>query len=260
MKRIIALLLALLLLGGTAVASDKYDLDNFGYRTVKTRGRGNLVFQSKPRGSFMSEYTYRDGDRIYVNLDWREDGYAIAYSNGDYGYVDASYIDWGGDSRGGDDVHNLDNFVYRTVRIRGRGALVFQKTPRGSFLYSHKYYDGDEIFVNEFYRESGYALAYSGGVYGYVDASYIDWDSGDDDDDGDGSDAWDLDDFEYRTVDTGGSGALIFQRSPRGAFMNAHKFYDGDDILVNVYYREDGYAVAYENGVFGYVDARYIDW
>ena len=257
MKKIVALLLAaLLLLSATALASDKYDLDNFGYRTVKTRGRGKLVFQTKPRGSFMSEYTYRDGDRIFVNLDWRQDGYAIAYENGDYGYVDASYIDWGGDSRGGDDVHNLDNFVYRTVRIRGRGALVFQKTPRGSFLYSHKYYDGDEIFVNEYYRESGYALAYEGGSYGYVDARYIDWD---DDDDWDDS-IHDLDNFEYRYVNIDNGGALVFQRTPRGEFMYKYKFYDGDRIFVNVDYRERGYALAYKNGVYGYVDERYIDW
>ena len=51
MKKLIALILAaLLLLSATALASDKYDLDDFGYRTVKTRGRGNLVFQSKPGG------------------------------------------------------------------------------------------------------------------------------------------------------------------------------------------------------------------
>lgn len=72
----------------------KYDLSNFGYRTVVTKGRGRLVFQTKPRGSFMAQYKYFDGDQIYVNLYWREDGYAIAYQNGTYGYVDASYISW----------------------------------------------------------------------------------------------------------------------------------------------------------------------
>ena len=175
MKKIIALLLAVMVLCATAYASDRYDLDDFGYRTVKTYGRGKLVFQNSPRGSFMSEYAFSNGDPIFVNLDWREDGYAIAYENGDYGYVDASYIDWGGDSRGGDDVHDLDNFVYRTVEIDNGGALVFQKSPRGAFMYDHKFYDGDEIFVNEYYRESGYALAYEGGSYGYVDAGHIDW-------------------------------------------------------------------------------------
>ena len=50
MKKIIALLLAVMVLSATALASDRYDLDDFGYRTVKTRGRGNLVFQSKPGG------------------------------------------------------------------------------------------------------------------------------------------------------------------------------------------------------------------
>ena len=56
MKKTIALLLALLLLlSAAALASDRYDLDDFGYRTVKTGGRGKLVFQNSPRGSFMSE-------------------------------------------------------------------------------------------------------------------------------------------------------------------------------------------------------------
>ena len=35
-----------------------------------------------------------DGDRIFVNVDYRERGYALAYKNGVYGYVDAGYIDW----------------------------------------------------------------------------------------------------------------------------------------------------------------------
>ena len=259
MKKCIALLLAaLLLLSATALASDRYDLDDFGYRTVRTRGKGKLVFQNSPRGSFMSEYSFSDGDRIFVNLDWRQDGYAIAYENGDYGYVDASYIDWGGDSRGGDDVHDLDNFVYRTVEIDNGGALVFQRTPRGAFMYDHKFYDGDEIFVNEFYRESGYALAYEGGSYGYVDVRYIDWDDDDEDDWDD--DVHDLDNFEYRYVDIDNGGALVFQKTAGGAFMSKYKYFDGDRIFVNVDYRERGYALAYKNGVYGYVDERYIDW
>ena len=204
----------------------------------------------------MSEYSFSDGDRIYVNLDWREDGYAIAYKNGDYGYVDASYIDWGSDSRGSDDVHDLDNFVYRTVRTRGQGALVFQKRARGAFMNDYKYYDGDEIFVNEYYREDGYALAYKNGTYGYVDASYIDWSYDDDYDD----DVHDLDNFDYRYVDIDNGGALVFQKKPRGEFLYSYKYYDGDRIFVNVDYREKGYALAYRNGVYGYVDASYIDW
>ena len=37
---------------------------------------------------------FNDGDEIYVNINWRQDGYAIACKNGVYGYVDASYISW----------------------------------------------------------------------------------------------------------------------------------------------------------------------
>ena len=76
-------------------SGDKFDLDNYAYRSVTTTdSKGALVFQSEPNGSFMFDYEFWDGDDIYVNLDWRQDGYAIAYRDGVYGYVDAGYIDW----------------------------------------------------------------------------------------------------------------------------------------------------------------------
>lgn len=78
----------------SSTASDEFDLSNYDYRAVQTNGRGALVFQSAPRGSFMSNYKFNDGDWVYVNVNWRSQGYAIAYENGTYGYVDASYIDW----------------------------------------------------------------------------------------------------------------------------------------------------------------------
>ena len=88
--------------GGKTNTSSKYtntdnsakDLSNYDYRQVVEYGRGALVFQKSPKGSFMKNFKYHDGDWIYVNLNWRKDGYAIAYENGTYGYVDASYIDW----------------------------------------------------------------------------------------------------------------------------------------------------------------------
>ena len=41
--------------------------------------KGALIFQTSPNGSFMNDYEFWNGDRIYVNLNWRQDGYAIAY-------------------------------------------------------------------------------------------------------------------------------------------------------------------------------------
>ena len=35
-----------------------------------------------------------DGEWIYVNPDYRKDGYVVAYDDGVFGFVDASYIDW----------------------------------------------------------------------------------------------------------------------------------------------------------------------
>ena len=170
-------------------SSDRFDLDNYDYRTVVEKGRGKLVFQSSPGGSFMYDYKFYDGDEIFVNLNWRKSGYAIAYKNGKYGYVDASYIDWSpladaepdpmtGDFPGSGSSSNkkdLSNFDWRRVDSNGRGSLVFQYAPRGKSMKGHKFYDGDWIYVNINYRESGYGYAYEDGEYGYVDASYIDW-------------------------------------------------------------------------------------
>ena len=88
------ILFCLLIPAACASSGNRYDLDDYGYRTVKINGKGSLVFQEEPRGDFMYDHRFWDGDRIYVNVDYREDGYAIAYKDGVYGYVDARYIDW----------------------------------------------------------------------------------------------------------------------------------------------------------------------
>ena len=256
-QRIAALLIFTLLLSLPVLASsDRFDLDNYGYRTVVTNGKGALVFQNSPDGTFMNDYQYNDGDRIYVNLDWLQDGYAIAYQSGTYGYVDAKYIDWGGSSYSGSEKKNLSNYGYRTVNTGGRGNLVFQSSPNGSFMNDYQYRDGDQIYVNLDWRSDGYAIAYDDGVYGYVDASYIDWGSSS----YSGSGKKNLSNYGYRTVNTGGRGNLVFQSSPDGAFMNDYQYNDGDQIYVNLDWRQDGYAIAYEDGVYGYVDASYILW
>ena len=73
---------------------NRYDLNQYEYLPVVEKGRGALVFQKTPRGSFMKKHKFYDGDYVYVNVNWRQNGYAIAYEDGEYGYVDASYIDW----------------------------------------------------------------------------------------------------------------------------------------------------------------------
>lgn len=78
----------------TEIETSENNLNNYSYRYVVTKGRGPLVFQEMPRGKFMKDYNYNDGDEIFVNLFWFKDGYALAYENGKFGYVDASYINW----------------------------------------------------------------------------------------------------------------------------------------------------------------------
>lgn len=164
-KNLIALLVAVVLFcaGLTAFAGgDKYDLSNYDFRSVVTKGRGKMVFQSSPSGSFMYDHKFYEGDEILVNLNWKKNGYAIAYEDGEYGYVDASYIDWRPlvdpepDPMTGEfpkwssnsGKKDLSDFDWRRVDSDGQGKLVFQSSPGGSCMRDHKFYDGDWICVN----------------------------------------------------------------------------------------------------------------
>lgn len=193
MKKFFAALLAVLVLLSSVSAlanlgylGHSYSLDYFVYLPVVTYGRGSLVFQSEPGGRFMSKYSYTDGDWIYVNHYFRDGNYALAYDFEDdvYGYVDAGYIDWSynpysnyTDYDPAYSVYDLYYYDYYRVVTYGRGSLVFQSQPRGSFMSNHRFNDGDWIYVNPYYREGNYVLAYDNGEYGYVDVSYIDWNS-----------------------------------------------------------------------------------
>lgn len=236
-----------------AAGYDPHTLSDFGYRTVDTKGSGTLVFQEDPGGAVMSGHSFNSGDQIFVNLKWREKGYTLAYDKGEYGFVDAAYINWGGSPAPSYDPHNLDDFVYKTVNTKGPGNLVFQTDPGGAFMYDHQYSTGSQIYVNAYWRENGYALAYDNGEYGFVDAQYIVWDEP-------SGDPHDLSNYGYRVVDTQGDGQLVFQTDPGGDFMYAHSFNTGDLLYVNLYWRQNGYALAYDNGSYGFVDARYIRW
>ena len=159
----------------SSMTSYAKDLSLFAWRRVATGGRGALVFQKAPRGKAMTGHSFYDGDWIYVNVSYRKEGYAVAYENGEYGYVDASYIDWSDTGSSTIDARDLSAYEWRQVATRGRGALVFQTAPGGKGMKGHSFTDGDWIYVNVDYWENGYTMAYEDGEYGYVDASYIDW-------------------------------------------------------------------------------------
>ena len=72
-----------------------------------------------------------------------------------------------------DEIHNLKNYVYRTVANLPMGTyLQMQANPNGAFM-STMYSTGEPIFVNRFYSESGYLLAFKNGIYGFVDGRYV---------------------------------------------------------------------------------------
>ena len=148
MKKVLSMLLTLTmvicLVGAVPAyaAYDPHNLNDFGYRTVSTGGRGSLVFQTEPGGTVIKGYEFWSGDSIYVNLYWREKGYTLAYKDGVYGFVDASYIDWGNGSTSGYDPHDLSYYGYRTVSTGGRGNLVFQTEPGRSFMSGPSFFQG----------------------------------------------------------------------------------------------------------------------
>ena len=64
--------------------------------------------------------------------------------------------------------------------------------------------------------------------------------------------------YEYRTVSVPMGTLLVMQERPGGEFMSTY-YSNGDSILVNMRYAENGYLLAYKNGVYGYVDMNYVN-
>lgn len=272
-KILTTLLLIIILLCSVVpamAASDKYDLDNFGWRSVDSHGRGSLVFQKAPAGKFMSNHKFYTGDEIYVNLYYRESGYAFAYDNGEYGYVDASYIDWGNtytpvkpsassnkypDQRtsgwklgyiGDCYVVNCDEWVSLREHADTSSSRL-TKVPLGARV------------SNVYNTSFGFFYCEYNGYRGFILKEYLSTKSAPKPNPNKDS-RYDLNQFEYRRVTSKGRGSLVFQSKPRGSFMSGYKYYDGDKIYVNVNWRSQGYAIAYEDGTYGYVDASYIAW
>lgn len=71
----------------------------------------------------------------------------------------------------------------------------------------------------------------------------------------------DLRNYGWRTVQgTTGDRKLVFRKTHTGGYMSNHKFAEGEQIFVNLTWREGGDAIAYDNGTYGYVQAKYIAW
>ena len=77
--------------GGGSLEDTKYNLNYYAYRTVSVPAGTLLVMQEQPGGAFMSTY-YMDGESIFVNMRYAENGYLLAYKDGVYGYVDMQYV------------------------------------------------------------------------------------------------------------------------------------------------------------------------
>ena len=79
-----------------------------------------------------------------------------------------------GGNAGQDYVHDLNNYVWKTVcNLPAGSCLVMQYNPGGAFIQGMQYWNGNAIFVHKNFWENGYFLAYSNGIYGFVDAQYV---------------------------------------------------------------------------------------
>lgn len=255
-----------------AAGIDRYDLNLFEYRQVTEKGRGSLVFQDSPRGSSIKGFKYHDGDWIYVNVKWRQDGYAMAYKNGTYGYVDASYIDWSWpestpfysstsqypDERSSNWQLNYIGDCYvvncnEWVSLREHADTSSHrlvKVPLGARV-TCCYDTAFDFYLCEYRGEMGFIQKRYLSMVRPKPTKKLKPKQ---------VDRYDLSLYEYKQVTSKGRGSLVFQKAPCGSFMKDYKYYDGDWIYVNVKWRSEGYAMAYEDGTYGYVDASYIDW
>jgi len=77
--------------GGGSLQDTMYNLNYYEYRTVSVPMGTLLVMQERPGGDFMSTY-FTNGESIYVNMRYAQNGYLLAYKNGVYGYVDMQYV------------------------------------------------------------------------------------------------------------------------------------------------------------------------
>ena len=64
--------------------------------------------------------------------------------------------------------------------------------------------------------------------------------------------------YAYKTVSVPLGTLLVMQERPGGEFMST-SYTNGESILVNMRYAENGYLLAYKNGVYGYVDMNYVN-
>ena len=68
---------------------------------------------------------------------------------------------------------------------------------------------------------------------------------------------YNLNNYAFKTVSVPMGTLLVMQERPGGEFMSSY-YSNGESILVNMRYAENGYLLAYKNGVYGYVDMNYV--
>lgn len=179
--------------GGKTSGSGSPSPNSSAYSNGRVSFSGNVNVRSGPGIDYSTIGTVSRSQTLDYAGETRKDNRGVAWYSVNYygkkGWVSSKYSSISGRISGSNSsssigsssgasgipssAKNLSDYEYLTVSSKGRGSLVFQKSPGGQSIPGHKYYDGDQIYVNIYYRKNGYAVAYDHGVYGYVDASYI---------------------------------------------------------------------------------------
>ena len=68
---------------------------------------------------------------------------------------------------------------------------------------------------------------------------------------------YNLRNFVYRTVHVPPGTLLVMQDGPGGGFMST-SYMNGESIYVNASYSWAGYLLAFKDGQYGYVDAKFV--
>lgn len=68
---------------------------------------------------------------------------------------------------------------------------------------------------------------------------------------------YNLSNYVYRTVSVPAGTLLVMQDGPGGAFLPT-SYVNGEAILVNKFISVAGYLIAFKNGAYGFVDAKYV--
>lgn len=91
--------------------------------------------------------------------------------------MDLTELDSVSGGSGSDFIHDLSNFISRTVcnviHYDDTACLTLRKSPNGRIIPGVGWQNGDPIQIHAQYREDGWFFAWKDGIFGYVDPNNV---------------------------------------------------------------------------------------